>query len=318
VVDEAAIAGIIRGLTNAPLGAGIDPEFRISLAGAQEKTALLLQGDQWCAPIGATPSTHIFKLPMGLVGNMRADMSASVENEWLCLRLLRALGLPVATSGMGRFGRHKVLVVERFDRLAVAPADAPPWLARLPQEDFCQAIGIAGHLKYEPDGGPGLRAILRVLQASSHSQADVATFILAQLAFWLLAATDGHAKNFSIFLERGGRYRLTPLYDVLSVWPIIGDGPNQLPFRRAKLAMALRSRNTHYHLHEIQARHWRALARESGVAFSELIALVERLADALAKVAGELPDTFPPRVWDTIRVGCETQARRFLGGIAEA
>lgn len=72
---------------------------------------------------------------------------------------------------------------------------------------------------------------------------DRATFALAQLAFWLLAATEGHAKNFSIRHRRGGRFHLAPLYGVLSAWPIIGRGANQLPYQRAKLARALGDQN---------------------------------------------------------------------------
>ncbi len=300
-----------------PLGQTQEVDLRISIAGAQEKTALLLHEGRWCRPLGATPSTHIFKLPLGLVGNMRADMSASVENEWACSRLLHALGLPVATCGMAHFGRHKVLVVERFDRRLVATPGAAPWIARLPQEDFCQALGLPGDLKYESDGGPGIRPILRVLQASSQPARDTATFVHAQLAFRLMAATDGHAKNFSVHLERHSTYRLTPLYDVLSAWPIIGNGPNQISFRRAKLAMALRSRNAHDHLHEVHARHWLALAREAGIRFESLVELVARVPAALDTVESELPAGFPAAVWKAIRVGTQAQALRFEEGLTQ-
>ncbi|MDI9651847.1 HipA domain-containing protein, partial [Burkholderia cenocepacia] len=67
-------------------------------------------------PHGATPTTHILKLPLGLVGNKRADLTTSVENEWLCLAILRAFGLPTADADIVRFGEYKVLSVARFDR----------------------------------------------------------------------------------------------------------------------------------------------------------------------------------------------------------
>lgn len=289
-------------------------DFRISIAGAQEKTALLWHADQWNRPLGATPTTHIFKLPLGLVGNMRADMSDSVENEWLCAQILAVLGLPVADSQIATFGQRKVLVVERFDRELQLPQGRAPWLARLPQEDFCQALGVAGERKYETDGGPGIRAILRQLDTSSRADADKLVFIKAQLAFWLMAATDGHAKNFSIFLERGGGFHMTPLYDVLSAWPIIGNGPNQVSPRRAKLSMALRGKNTHYLLHEIHTRHWEALARQSGVpeAFDLMVALVLQVPDALERVAAQLPQGFTPRVFKPIRTGMLAQAEKFI------
>lgn len=292
----------------------IAADFRISIAGAQEKTALLKIGQQWHLPGGATPTTHIFKLPLGLVGNMRADMSESVENEWLCAQLLGELGFEVATTEMARFGRQKVLIVERFDRRWM---DGNQWIARLPQEDFCQATGTAGDLKYESDGGPGIRAALSLLAGGNRARADTLTFIKAQLAFWLMAATDGHAKNFSIFLSRGGGFHMTPLYDVLSVWPIIGNGDNLISPRRAKLAMAVRSKNAHYHLHEIHTRHWQGLARQSGVpgAFDAMVALVQQVPEALARMAAKLPADFPPKVFEPIQAGMLAQAQKFMDAL---
>ena len=319
-LDEAGVEHAINTAVTGGrvLGMQEPDDFRISIAGAQEKTALLWHAGQWMRPLGATPTTHIFKLPLGLVGNVRADMSDSVENEWLCARLLGALGMPVADCEPATFGKRKVLVVERFDRALQSPQTGNAWLVRLPQEDFCQALGVSGEQKYEAEGGPGIRAILRQLDTSSRAAADKLVFVKAQLAFWLMAATDGHAKNFSIFLERGGGYRMTPLYDVLSVWPIIGTGANQLSPRRAKLAMALRGKNTHYHLHEIHPRHWQTLAQQSGVpdAFDHMVALVLQVPDALERVAAELPNGCPKRVFKPIQAGMLAQAQKFINELA--
>lgn len=167
-------------------------DFRISLAGAQEKTALLWYEGQWHVPHGATPTTHILKLPLGLIGGMRADMSGSIENEWLCMRIMNALRFEVAKADIAQFGTQKVLVVERFDRKWMGQ----DWIARLPQEDFCQASGIAPDNKYDADGGPGIAQCLHILEGSVSAAKDKLNFALMNLAFWLLAATDGHAKNF--------------------------------------------------------------------------------------------------------------------------
>src|SRR5471032_651638 len=75
-----------------------DDDFRISLAGAQEKDAFLWWDGKWMKPRGATPTTHIFKLPIGMVGGKKADFSTSVDNEWLCLRLFKEYGLPTANA----------------------------------------------------------------------------------------------------------------------------------------------------------------------------------------------------------------------------
>jgi len=283
--------------------------LRISIAGAQEKTALTRHAGRWCRPRETTPSTHIFKLPLGLVGHRLADMRTSVENEWLCAELLREFGLPVAACEIARFGSQKALIVERFDRRF---AEAGYWL-RLPQEDFCQATGTPAHRKYEADGGPSLLAIARILQNSESRNEDLRTLLVSQLLFWLLAAPDGHAKNFSIHLLPGGRYRLTPLYDVLSGWPMVGSGPNQYPYEKMKLAMALRGRNVHYRVREIQRRHFVETARLCG--FDEdMDALIDnvlaRAPQVVQSVGARLPVGFPEDVFAATAKGVLDSAQR--------
>lgn len=286
------------------LGHKDDEDFRISIAGAQEKTALLFHRGRWCIPRGATPTTHVLKLPLGLFGNLRADMRDSIENEWLSLRLMQAFGLDVAKAEIAQFGSRKVLVVTRFDRTLQSGG----WIARLPQEDFCQALGLPSSLKYESDGGPGMREILSVLDHSSRATIDKTAFVRAQIAFWMLAATDGHAKNFSLFHERGGTYRLTPFYDVLSAWPIIGRGPNQLDEHKVKLAMAVRGKSARWKLGEIKTRHWHAVAKLAGIGdasaiIDELIEISPRACDA---VGNQLPKNFPQVVADRIFRGVQS------------
>ena len=302
-----------------------DDDLRVSIAGAQEKTALVRFGDTWHRPHCATPTTHILKLPLGLVGNMRANMSESVENEWLCAQIVRAFGLPVAETEMAVFGDQKVLVVERFDRRwrgiamggqNVSGVVPPPgaWIARLPQEDLCQATGTGPTLKYEADGGPSLYTCLDVLAGSAQAEADRMRFALAQFAFWLLAATDGHAKNFSLFHRRGGTFELTPLYDVLSAWPIIGEGPNLVSEHDARLAMALRGKSAHYKLREIRVRHWQALAQRCGApgVWEAMLRMSQGVNGVMERVQAQLPSGFPLRVWSPVSEGVKRHANQFL------
>ena len=181
------LLGAVPSETALGMGGVDDDLLRISLAGAQEKTALTRVGSRWCRPHGATPTTHIFKLPLGLVGgSRRVDLSDSVENEWLCAEILRAMGLPVAHTEVAEFAGQKVLIVERFDR---AWMDSGQWIARLPQEDFCQALGHAPDQKYERDGGPGMEACLKLLEGSADAEVD--RLSLAHAARVLMAASDG-------------------------------------------------------------------------------------------------------------------------------
>ncbi len=316
-LTEAQVAKLIRAVPADPLAPGhVDKElFRISLAGAQEKTALTRVGDQWCVPRGATPSTHIFKLPLGRVANVgRVELFDTVENEWLCAQLIHALGLPVAQAQMGLFEDQRVLVVERFDRESMNDG---AWIARLPQEDFCQALGVSPRMKYESDGGPGIADGLHLLAGSQEAEVDRAIFQLTQLMFWLMAAPDGHAKNYSIFLRRGGSYELTPLYDVLSVWPYMGRRQGQLHRTDVKLAMALRSKNVHYAISTMLPRHWQAMALANGGqdVWKAMIELVERVPQALAEVEAQLSTDFPERIWAPIANGMREQAQKFLAAL---
>ncbi|GGX79088.1 hypothetical protein GCM10011290_03100 [Vogesella alkaliphila] len=309
-LDEAAIANLLRQTVRPGLPGQTDlvTDLRLSIAGAQEKTALLYHDGRWQRPLGNTPTTHIFKLPLGLVGGMAADMRSSVENEWLCARLVAAFGLSVARCDIAHFEEQKVLIVERFDRRLSIDGS---WLMRLPQEDLCQATATPPHLKYQSDGGPGIARILDILAGSESSEIDRRQFFKAQVVFWLLAATDGHAKNFSLFHLPGGRYRATPLYDILSAHPIIGHGAGKLAPQKAKLAMAVRGQSNHYLIDRIQPRHWLAQARSSGLTEAWAKDLLNELADTTDKVLQEvqagLPSDFPADVAEAIFHGIRRQ-----------
>lgn len=311
-VDAAAIERhLLEVVTPGRFGAARDPDddFRISLAGAQEKDAFLRWNGRWMKPRGATPTTHIFKLPLGLVGGRQADFSTSVDNEWLCLKLLAACGLPVPHAEIATFGRQRILVVERFDRVVSADGTR---LLRLVQEDFCQATGTSPLVKYEAEGGPGLGVLFDLLQQSVEAERDLRTLMASQLLFWMLRAPDGHAKNFSIHLLAGGRYRLTPLYDVMSAYPVMGDGPSQWSPRELKLAMALVGKNRHYEAERIQRRHFNSTARRFGYADTAeplIQDIVERLPAAIADVQRALPPGFSQEVADKVLGGVQRAAR---------
>lgn len=287
-----------------------DDDLRISLAGAQEKTALLWHQGQWMRPQGTTPTTHNLKMPLGLVGNQKVDLSSSVDNEWLCLTLLREFGLPVARCAVLTFGTQRVLAVERFDRQLHSSGQ---WWMRLPQEDFCQVLGLPSHLKYEADGGPGVRDIAQVLMRSTQAQTDLRHFMKSQILFWLLAAPDGHAKNFSIQILPQGQFKLAPLYDVMSIWPIEGTGPNQWSIHKLKLAMAFWGKNKHYQHKEVLQRHLVSTAKICGLK-ADVASMIEEIVtqapQAIANTQAQLPHGFKPAVLDKTLAGLQATLER--------
>lgn len=292
------IASCLRSCRSIPLGMSKDKNFRISIAGVQEKTALLYHNNRWCLPVNETPTTHIFKLPIGL-RDFNLDLSESCENEWLCAKIAAAFGLSVASCEIGQFEDMKALIVERFDRRLSSDGT---WLIRLPQEDMCQALGISPNLKYQSDSGPGIQEIMKLLLGSISPIEDRIAFFQAQILFWLLAASDGHAKNFSIFIEPEGRYRLTPLYDIMSVYPLIQK--KQLQAQDIKMAMALKGRNNHYNWFGIQRRHFLETAKRVNlsvpIAEEVLDTMLSKVDNVIEHVQDEIPKAFPSDVANSI------------------
>jgi serine/threonine-protein kinase HipA len=285
---------LLRSLGQAPLGLSRDDDFRISIAGAQEKTALLWDGRRWRKPVGTTPTTHILKPQIGELPN-GIDLSNSVENEFYCLKLLKAFGLPVNEAAIKTFGKTTALVIERFDRRWTRDGR----LLRVPQEDCCQALSVPPGRKYQSDGGPGLVQILDLLRGSDTPEEDRRTVLKAQILFWLIGATDGHGKNFSVFLGPGGTYRLTPLYDILSAQPSLDS--RQVERKQMKLAMAVGAKN-HYRIDGIQTRHFFETGRAAGLSKATVQALIDEIRAAAGDVMERLADELPPRFPKSIHV----------------
>lgn len=296
-IDEERIGALLANLGPTPLGVSPeDEEFRISIAGVQDKTALLFWKNKWYLPHASTGTTHILKPQIGVRGN-GLDLSKSVENEHLCMRLTSALGLPTAATEIQEFAGKRVLVIQRFDRQWTRDKR----LLRIPQEDCCQALSVPPVRKYQTDGGPGIRQILQFLKASDHPADDQRLFIKAQIAFWLLGATDGHAKNFSVFLHPGGGFRLTPLYDVMSAQPLLDA--KHIQRKQMRLAMAVGD-TRHYILDTILPRHFIQSAAQAGMSAGVVNAvmteLLEQAPQAIATAQEQLPDDFPESISGSI------------------
>lgn len=304
-VDDEAIEKLLKGLAQAPLGLTRDDDFRISVAGAQEKTALLWHGGQWLKPHGTTPTTHIFKTQIGELPN-GVDLSNSVENEYYCLKLAAAFGLPVTQADIHIFGETTALVIERFDRRWTKDGR----LLRLPQEDCCQVLSIPPTRKYQSDGGPGIVHVLNLLKGSDDPAVDQATLLKAQILFWLIGATDGHAKNFSVFLNPGGRFHLTPLYDVLTAQPSLDTG--RIQRKQMKLAMSVGS-NNHYKIADVHGRHFLQTGDAAGLPKRLVQDAIEKMADtaetALGKVESGLPDGFPEAIHASVKAAVTERLR---------
>jgi serine/threonine-protein kinase HipA len=146
---------------------------------------------------------------------------------------------------------------------------------------------------------------MELLSGAQNPREDKELFFRTLVLFWVLCAIDGHAKNFSLSILPLGRFRMAPLYDVLSAYPILGHGRGQLARQHATMAMAVWGKNRHYHWNNISKRHWLKTAADCGVLEAE--GLIETMALqaqlAISTVAGELPEDFPKEISEPVFEG---------------
>lgn len=169
--------------------------------------------------------------------------------------------------------------------------------------------------KYQSDGGPGIAQILQLLRGSDDPLADPLAFLKANIVFWLMGATDGHAKNFSVFLRPGGRFRMTPPYDVISAQPSVDS--KQIPGKNFRLAMSFGAK-PHYAMRQIAPRHFFQSASGGGVGKDVVPSIIEELCGdvpaAVDRVNAGLPAAFPAAVADSISNGIRRRIRVLEAG----
>ena len=299
IISESEMAKKIRALRipNSVINDG-DLDFRISLTGVQEKTAFLYHNGHWMTPKGATATTHIFKSAIGKIPEYLV-LSNSVENEWYTERFFNNMGLNTASSQILTFENQKVLAVKRFDRIVTDHS-----IIRLPQEDFCQVLGIPSQQKYQSYGGPNPKDIIDILKGSSNIK-DPANFFKALIVNWIVGSTDAHAKNYSIFIGKNNTYKLTPFYDVMSFFPYVGTKKNQVHESKLKLAMSARGKHGNkYVINQIDRSNWELTGKYLGLPLKVTNDIIEEVIEsvplALDKTNNELPKDFDRSVSEPI------------------
>lgn len=298
-LTEKEIGNLIRNTKTGNFNYNFEP-YKISLSGSQSKIALLFDNGEWKEAIGTTPTTHIFKLPVGVTPD-GLDLSDSVENEWYCNNFFTQMNLSIPESKILSFDGEKILAVKRFDRVI---SEDKKIITRLPQEDFCQILNIPYYLKYQNDGGPSPKDIVNILRGSSNKE-DSLTFFKALMLNWLISATDAHAKNYSIFIGKNDSFKLTPFYDIMSFSPYIGNDSNKFHKSKIKLAMAVRGTNDNkYKIDKIQKYHWDITSKYlniSKIKYNNLLEdIIENSELAIQKVNDNLPKDFPSYIAETI------------------
>lgn len=265
-ISEADLIGILDQLPQRPLLAG-KSEVRLSLAGAQNKIALLWDDTKFAIPLHESPSTHILKPEHDRFPGL-------ADNEAYCLKLASVAGLNVCKAVVRQFGKHRCLLVARYDRILREGT-----VRRLHQEDFCQALAIPRLTKYQSEGGPGLaRCFERVRQASTSPAKDLLQLFHCVLFNYLIGNHDAHGKNFSFLysaVNGSPSIRLAPFYDLIStaIYPELSG----------KMAMKI---GKTYHPEALRLRDWELYWKEIGFSSRQARRQSLQFIDALTRQVG--------------------------------
>jgi serine/threonine-protein kinase HipA len=193
-------------------GSERDDDEHWSVSGAQGKVALRREGGSWSLPWGTEPSSHIVKPGTDKIDEVSPGDQALLEH--VTMDAARRLGIDAAATEFREFAGVPAIVVERFDRRRDGDTGV---LARVHQEDLCQALGVDSAHKYEEDGGPGVSRAARLLRDAIASPEDARSDIrrlATMVAFnYIVGAPDAHAKNYAVLHAPEGEVVLAPMYD---------------------------------------------------------------------------------------------------------
>jgi len=265
LLDEADLVSIVHELPRRPLMAG-EEGIRLSLAGAQDKLPVVIDGEAIALPLGNTPSTHIIKPEPERFPGL-------VANEAFCMELARHVGLNVAEATTRTIGATPCIVVARYDR-----AVGPDGTIRLHQEDFCQALGRPPERKYQQEGGPTVKECIALLREWSTTPVlDILAFVDALIFNMLIGNADSHGKNYSM-VYAGGARRLAPLYDLVSTiaWPELST----------RIAMNIGHSKS---VNDLNPAHFKRLAEECDLGWPMIRERVESLSRGATEAVRDMP-----------------------------
>jgi serine/threonine-protein kinase HipA len=256
-------------------------DIRLSLAGAQDKIAVHVSGENISLPLGGAPSTHILKPAI-------ERFEGVVFNEAVCMKAASAAGLPTAGVEFRQVEGIDYLLVKRYDRQKRMILGGAEFYERLHQEDFCQALGIPSEIKYQSEGGPSLKQCFALLRDVSRVPIiDLQCLLDAVIFNVLIGNHDAHGKNFSFTygegtLITGKDIRLAPLYDLVSTVYY----PELTPNMAMKVGDESKSE-------KLRPRNFEKLAIDANLAKPMVIQRVPELARTILETIDEIDISHP-------------------------
>ena len=275
ILSDDELEKYILELPKKPLALGSD--MRLSLAGAQDKTAVIVIDGKIALPEKDVPTTHILKPAI-------ADFKETIENEFICLKSAEKLGIRVPKVQIGQANSTKYFLIERYDRKIENGK-----LKRIHQEDFCQAYNIPSAYKYQAEGGVNFKQCFELLRKTSHPAVSIRQFIDLMIFNFLIGNNDAHGKNFSILHHDDGTMEFAPAYDILSsgVYPELSK----------KMAMKI---GGYYEPDKILPRHFERFAADVGISYTQLKKIIINQCNILPDIVKEVIAGFENTIGEDI------------------
>lgn len=275
-LSEDELEKFINELPQKPLATGIE-DMRLSLAGAQDKTSVIVVDGQIGIPKDNVPTSHIIKPAI-------SGFNETIENEFICIKAAEKLGIKVPDVKIAYANKTKYFLIQRYDREVIDNK-----IKRIHQEDFCQASNIPSAYKYQAEGGVDFKRCFEILRATSQPAVAINQFIQLMIFNYLIGNNDAHGKNFSILHYDNGEIKFAPAYDILcsEVYPGLSN----------KMAMKI---GGHYKHNEILLRHFEKLAEENNINFTQLKKVIKNQCETLPDIVSGVINSFENEIGKNI------------------
>lgn len=271
-LSEDALEKFIKELPQKPLATGVE-DMRLSLAGAQDKTSVIVVDGQIGIPKDNVPTSHILKPAIN-------GFNETIENEFICIKTAEKLGIKVPDVKIGYANKTKYFLIQRYDREIIVNK-----IKRIHQEDFCQASNIPSAYKYQAEGGVDFKRCFEILRVTSQPAVAINQFIQLMIFNYLIGNNDAHGKNFSILHYENGEIKFAPAYDILcsQVYPELSN----------KMAMKI---GGHYKHDEILLMRFEKLANENDISFTQLKKIIKNQCENLPIIVEDVINSFDNKI----------------------
>lgn len=275
-LSENELEKFIVELPQKPLATGVE-DMRLSLAGAQDKTSVIVVDGQIGIPKDNVPTSHILKPAIN-------GFNETIENEFICIKTAEKLGIKVPDVKIGYANKTKYFLIQRYDREIIVNK-----IKRIHQEDFCQASNIPSTYKYQAEGGVDFKRCFEILRVTSQPAVAINQFIQLMIFNYLIGNNDAHGKNFSILHYDNGEIKFAPAYDILcsQVYPELSN----------KMAMKI---GGHYKHDEILLMRFEKLANENDISFTQLKKIIKNQCENLPIIVEDVINSFDNKIGKNI------------------